>query len=206
MQQVTEVKQVPEDPPETKKLLINHPGREYTCAEFAHLVDRLKDNRTTRRRLPRRRRQGRRQGRRRLPRRRRRLERRRRRLEHTVSITFLISDREEPTSGRQGPRETGQGDRGAGRQGDKGQGDKETRQGNRETRQGDKQKASRTNYCTVKFLFAADVAGKLFVYCKLKILSNCPARGTVGQLGLVCTQFFLHYPKRLPAIIWLHGT
>ena len=89
LQQVTEVKQVPEDPPETKKLLINHPGREYTCAEFAHLVDRLKDNRTTRRRLPRRRRQGRRQGRRRLPRRRRRLERRRRRLEHTVSITFL---------------------------------------------------------------------------------------------------------------------
>ena len=61
-------------------------------------------------------------------------------------------------------------------------------------------------YRTVKFLFAADVAGKLFVYCKLKILSNCPARGTVGQLGLVCTQFFLHYPKRLPAIIWLHGT
>ena len=41
-------------------------------------------------------------------------------------------------------------------------------------------------YRTVKFLFAADVAGKLFVYCKLKILSNCPARGTVGQLGLVC--------------------
>ena len=55
-------------------------------------------------------------------------------------------DREEPTSGRQGPRETGQGDRGAGRQGDKGQGDKETRQGDRETGHGDKQKASRTKY------------------------------------------------------------
>ena len=38
-------------------------------------------------------------------------------------------DREEPTSGRQGPRETGQGDRGAGRQGDKGQGDRETGRG-----------------------------------------------------------------------------
>ena len=35
---------------------------------------------------------------------------------------------------------------------------------------------------------SAEVAGKVFVYCKLKILSNCPARGPVGQLGLVCTK------------------
>ena len=30
--------------------------------------------------------------------------------------------------------------------------------------------------------------GTLFVYCKLRILSNCPARGAAGQLGLVCTK------------------